>query len=182
MYNYVEDTLGNFRLNYSKEKLIWALASPGYIKHLQFLIRNSKNKKIMGCTFGLPKKMTMNGKQVKIIEGNFLTVHKKLREKRMAQTIITEVLRRQRKLGYNLSLYTSGKSMPTPFVTVHYMNRFLNVQRLVDGKYTNAAPGVTMKDFEKKYRLPNRDGIKINGVIRHMTKKDLARVHKLFTD
>ena len=39
-----------------------------------------------------------------------------------------------------------------------------------------------MKDFEKKYRLPNRDGIKINGVIRHMTKKDLARVHKLFTD
>jgi hypothetical protein len=34
MYNYVEDTLGNFRLNYSKEKLIWALASPGYIKHL----------------------------------------------------------------------------------------------------------------------------------------------------
>ena len=48
----------------------------------------------MGCTFGLPKKMTMNGKQVKIIEGNFLTVHKKLRDKRMAQTIITEVLRR----------------------------------------------------------------------------------------
>jgi len=39
-----------------------------------------------------------------------------------------------------------------------------------------------MKDFEKKYRLPNRDGIKIKGVIRLMTKKDLSRVHKLFTD
>ena len=105
--------------------------------------------------------MTMNGKQVKIIEGNFLAVHRKLREKRMAQTIITEVLRRQRKLGFNYSLYTSGKSMPTPFVTVHYMNRFLNCQRLVDGKYTNIPPGVSMKEFEKKFRLPNRDGIKI---------------------
>lgn len=54
--NYVEDQVGNFRLKYSKEKFRWGAAPPGYIKDLHFMVRSSKNKKILASIIGCPKK------------------------------------------------------------------------------------------------------------------------------
>jgi hypothetical protein len=51
--------------------------------------------------------------------------------------------------------------MPTPFVTCHYLNRFLNPSKLVEVKYCNMPSGMTFKDFNKKHRLPDKKGIKI---------------------
>ena len=83
--NYVEDQVGNFRLKYSKEKFRWGAATPGYIKDLHFLVRNSKTKKILATIMGCPKKHILCGKTVnKMLEVNFLSVHSSLREKRMA--------------------------------------------------------------------------------------------------
>lgn len=76
--------MGNFRLKYSIDKLRWGIASPGYVKELQFLIRNSKNKKILACIFGIPKNVVVLGKTIKMVEVNFLAVHRNLRAKRMA--------------------------------------------------------------------------------------------------
>lgn len=84
MDHYVEDEVGNFRLLYSKEKFRWGAATPGYNKNLHFLVRNSKNKKIMASIVGCPKKIVICGKTMKIAEINFLAVHHKLRSKRLA--------------------------------------------------------------------------------------------------
>ena len=69
--------------------------------------------------------------------------------------------------------------MPTPFCTSHYMNRFINSKKLVEIKYTNKPPNVSMKQFEKRYELPERKGIEIEGTIRKMEKKDISTVLKL---
>jgi len=82
--HYVEDQVGNFRLKYSKEKFRWGCASPGYLKELDLCIRNSKNKKILATIIGVPKKIVLNGKTVKLVEVNFLAIHRNLRNKRMA--------------------------------------------------------------------------------------------------
>ena len=65
------------------------------------------------------------------------------------------MLRRQRLIGINSSMYTSGHVMPTPFVTVHYMNRFLNPSKLAEIKYCNVPATMSLKDFNKKYRMPD---------------------------
>jgi glycylpeptide N-tetradecanoyltransferase len=88
MDHYVEDLVGNFRLHYSKEKFRWGAATPGYIKDWHFLVRNSKNKKILASIVGCPKKIVINGQTIKMCEVNFLAVHHSLRGKRMAQIVI----------------------------------------------------------------------------------------------
>ena len=88
MDHYVEDQVGNFRLHYSKEKFRWGCAPPGYMKDMHFLVRNSKNKKILASLVGCPKKIVINGQSIKMCEVNFLAVHKSMRSKRMAQIVI----------------------------------------------------------------------------------------------
>lgn len=88
MDHYVEDQVGNFRLSYSRDKFRWGCASPGYIKDMHLLVRSSKNGKIMATLVGCPKKIMINGQNVKMQETNFLAVHKKLRSKRLAQIVI----------------------------------------------------------------------------------------------
>ena len=140
MNNYVEDQVGNFRLHYTKEKFRWACASPGYIKEWHFLIRSTKNRKILATCVGCPRKIVIHGEHVKICEGNFLSVHYSLRKKRMAQVVILEMMRRKRIHGYPQGLYTSSHVMPTPFVTNHYMNRFINSKKLTEIQYTHKPP------------------------------------------
>jgi glycylpeptide N-tetradecanoyltransferase len=100
MDHYVEDGVGNFRLLYSKEKFRWACASPGFIQDMFLLVRNTKNRKILGCIVGTPKKIVINGQNVKMCEVNFLAVHRSLRSKRMAQVMIQEMMRRKRINGF----------------------------------------------------------------------------------
>lgn len=63
--------------------------------------------------------------------------------------------------------------MPTPFVTTHYMNRFLNPSKLCQIKYTNMPAMMSFKDFDKKHILPKKSTIKLTGELRAMEKRDL---------
>jgi glycylpeptide N-tetradecanoyltransferase len=137
MDHYVEDEVGNFRLFYTKEKLRWGVKTPGMIKDLNFMVRNSKNKKIMATLVACPKKIVINGQTLKMAEVNFLAVHRKLRSKRLAQIVIQEMMRRKRKNGFPYAYYTSGHSMPTPFCTSLFMNRFINTHKLTEIRYTS---------------------------------------------
>lgn len=115
-----------------------------------------------------------------MVEVNFLAVHRKLRTKRLAQIVIQEMMRRKRKAGYPQAFYTSGHTMPTPFCTVHYMNRFLRPEKLVLTKYTNCPPHLSLKEFGKQYRLIKKESIQLKGSYRLMEKKDIPAVFKLF--
>lgn len=136
------------------------------MKELHFMVRATKSKKIMACIVGVPKKYMINGRNLKMVEVNFLAVHHSLREKRLAQIIIQEMMRRKRMYGFPQAFYTSGHSKPTPFTTSHYLNRFLNPAKLCQIKYTNCPQGMDLKTFEKRYRLPDKKGINIEGTVR----------------
>lgn len=70
--------------------------------------------------------------------------------------------------------------MPTPFVTCHYMNKFINPTKLVEVKYCNLPASMSFKEFNKKHRMPDLKTINITGDIRAMQKKDLSVVFKLW--
>ena len=73
--HYVEDEAGLFKVKYTAEKFRWAVQTPGYDSELHFVIKNSKNGKIMALATGDPKKFLICGQTVKLVEGNFLCVH-----------------------------------------------------------------------------------------------------------
>jgi len=86
--HYVEDDDGEFRFDYSTTFLKWALTPPGYHKDWLVGIRDSKKNKLWAFISGIPVDMTIQGKDVKMAEINFLCAHKGLREKRLAPILI----------------------------------------------------------------------------------------------
>jgi hypothetical protein len=92
------------------------------------------------------------------------------------------MMRRKRLVGLPQAYYTSGHSMPTPFASSHYYNRFINSKKLAECQYCYIPPKMSLSDFEKKHKLPARDKIQIVGNIRPMVKKDVSTVHKLLQD
>ena len=62
------------------------------------------------------------------------------------------------------------------------MNRFINGETLVLTKYTNCPADMSLKEFDRKYRLPKKDSIKLKGTVRPMEKRDVPTVFKLFKD
>ena len=129
--NYVEDTDGDFRFDYSIEFLRWAICPPKYKPKWHFGVRASKNKKLLAFISGIPVTLNILGKEVTSGEINFLCVHKKLRSKRLAPMLIKEVTRRINRLGIWQAIYTSGTLIPKPFSAAQYHNRPINYQKLV---------------------------------------------------
>jgi len=57
---------------------------PGYNPEYQLVIRNSKNKKIMANMMLMPGTLQAFGNKFNMYSCNFLAVHRKLREKKLA--------------------------------------------------------------------------------------------------
>jgi len=180
--HYVEDEHGAFRLKYSAEKIRWVLSPPNVPKECHVTVRSTANGSLLACAMGMLKTYTFQGQKVKVLEGNFLAVHTKVRSKRLAQVVLAELLRKKRLQGIQHGIYTSNHSHPTPFVTCHFMQRYLNGEKLVLSKFTRCPATMSLQDFDKKLRLPKRESVKIQGAVRPMLKKDVPAVYKLFKD
>jgi len=92
--NYVEDDDHMFRFEYSIEFLRWVLCPPNYIPNWHVGIRAEKDNKLLAFISGIPVKVNIWDQSVKMAEINYLCVHKKLRSKKIAPSLITEVTRR----------------------------------------------------------------------------------------
>ncbi|KAI5248108.1 hypothetical protein E4T43_01468 [Aureobasidium subglaciale] len=119
LYNhYVEDDDGSFRLNYSIDFLAWALRSPGWTKDWHLGVRttskNGKTGKLVAFVAGVPVTLGVRENVVKAVEINFLTIHQKLRGKRLAPVLIKEITRRCYAKGVYQALYTAGTVLPSP--------------------------------------------------------------------
>lgn len=90
--HYVEDSDGKFRFDYSIAFLRWALTPPHHVQDWVIGVRGEG--KLSGFISGIPVTMVMNGNRVQMAEVNFLCVHKKLRNLRLAPTLIKELTRR----------------------------------------------------------------------------------------
>lgn len=152
--NYVEDDDNMFRFDYSPGFLKWALQPPQWKKHWHCGVRVVKSKKLVGFISAVPAVISIYGKRRKLVEINFLCVHKKLRSKRVAPVLIREITRRVNLEGIFQAVYTAGVVLPKPIGTCRYWHRSLNPRKLIEVKFSHLSRNMTMQRTLKLYKLP----------------------------
>jgi len=170
--NYVGDS--NFKIFYSKEFLTWAYTSPGHKKEYHLGVRSSKTKKLIGLITGFETKIRIYEKVVPALEINYLCVHKKLRDKRLAPVLIKEIRRRAYVNGIYQAAYTTIADLPGAIGRAKYYHRKLDMKVMYDMGWTDRK--MTLARATKKFRLPAET--KTPG-LRPMTSKDVPSAHKL---
>ncbi|XP_030829999.1 glycylpeptide N-tetradecanoyltransferase 2 [Strongylocentrotus purpuratus] len=177
--NYVEDDDNMFRFDYSAEFLQWALTPPGWLREWHCTVRVDANKKLVGFISAVPARIKVNGKIVRMVEINFLCVHKKLRSKRVAPVLIREITRRVHLQGIFQAVYTAGVVLPKPVSTCRYWHRSLNPKKLVEVKFSHIGRNMTLQRTIKLYKLPEET--KTPG-LRPIQPQDMEKCHKLLSD
>jgi len=204
--NYVEDDDAMFRFAYPKEFLKWALAPPGYRKDWHAVVRVESTKMFVGFIAAIPMLIGMRNetstsapanssesevaiptkfeKEVKMVEINFLCVHKKLRDKRLAPVLIAEITRRVNLQNIWQAIYTAGTLIPRPISKARYYHRSLNPEKLIDIKFSSVPPFARsfsnpMEMTKKYYRLNPQEKLP---TMRPLRKKDCAQVAKLLNE
>lgn len=129
--NYVEDDDAMFRFDYQPDFLRWALQPPGWLKEWHAGVRVVKSGLLVGFISAIPGHVRIHEKVQKIVEINFLCVHKKLRSKRVAPVLIREITRRVNLTGIFQAVYTAGVVLPKPISTCRYWHRSLNPKKLI---------------------------------------------------
>lgn len=195
--NYVEDDDAMFRFDYQPDFLKWALQPPGWRADWHVGVRVAKSGLMVGFISAIPGHVWIYDKLEKIVEINFLCVHKKLRSKRLAPVLIKEITRRVHLTGIFQAVYTAGVVLPKPVATCRYWHRSLNPKKLIEVefiifsyfpdvflfnwylfqiKFSHLSRNMTMQRTIKLYKLP--DSPKTPGY-RALTDKDLPAAHKL---
>lgn len=129
--NYVEDDDAMFRFDYQPNFLKWALQPPGWLPEWHIGVRVVKSGLLVGFISAIPGQVRIYEKTEKIVEINFLCVHKKLRSKRVAPVLIREITRRVNLTGIFQAVYTAGVVLPKPISTCRYWHRSLNPKKLI---------------------------------------------------
>lgn len=75
-----------------------------------------------------------------------------------------------------IQIYTSGKTLPTPFTQATYWHRSLNPKKLIDIRFSGLGPNQTIAMVNKIYKLPEQPTIE---GLRPMVKKDVDSLTKL---
>nr|CAG4646220.1 EOG090X055U [Macrothrix elegans] len=174
--NYVEDDDNMFRFDYSAEFLLWALKPPGWHKEWHCGVRAEKSGKLLGFISAIPATIRIYNHVQKMVEINFLCVHKKLRSKRVAPVLIREITRRVHLKGIFQAVYTAGVVLPKPVSTCRYWHRSLNPKKLIEVKFSHLARNMTMQRTLKLYRLPEET--KTPG-FRPLEPKDVEHAYRL---
>lgn len=154
--NYVEDDDNMFRFNYSPAFLRWALQPPGFHTDWIIGVRVKTNRKLVGFISAIPAQVKVDSKVMKMVEINFLCVHKKLRSKRLTPVLIKEITRRVNLEDIWQAAYTAGVLIPKPIATCRYWHRSLNPKKLIDIGFSRLAPRMTMARTLKLYNLPDQ--------------------------
>lgn len=130
--NYVEDDDAMFRFDYQPEFLKWALQPPRWLKDWHVGVRVAKSGRLIAFISAIPAEIKVFERNLKVVEINFLCVHKKLRSKRLAPVLIREITRRVNLTGIFQAVYTAGVVLPKPITTCRYWHRSLNPKKLID--------------------------------------------------
>lgn len=177
--NYVEDEDNMFRFDYSAEFLQWALRPPGWVQDWHCGVRVKKSRKLVGFISAVPAMIKVHDQQQRMVEINFLCVHKKLRSKRVAPVLIREITRRVNLRGIFQATYTAGVLLPKPIAKCRYYHRPLNPKKLVAIKFSHIGRNQTMQRLLKLMRLPEEPQIK---GLRPMLHTDVPGCHQLLAE
>ncbi|KKY19079.1 putative peptide n-myristoyl transferase [Diplodia seriata] len=177
-HHYVEDDEAMFRFNYSASFLNWALKAPGWRDIWHVGVRATQSRKLVAFISGIPVKLRVRKNLINSVEINFLCVHKKLRSKRLAPTLIKEITRRCYLNDIFQAIYTAGVILPTPVASCRYYHRSIDWEKLYDVGFSPLPHGSTRQRQVLKYKLPDRTST--NG-LRPMEEKDCDQVKDLLT-
>ena len=203
--HYVEDDTAMLRFNYSMSILKWyviflcntalirikfdllicksvsycrAMLAPGWKPDYHIGVRASQSRRLVAFISAIPVDIRVRKAVITVSEVNFLVVHKKLRNKRLAPVMIKEVTRRSNLNGIWQGLYTGGNILPTPVSTCRYYHRALDWQKLYEIGFSPLPPGSKPSQQIKRYQLPDHG--KLKGV-REITADDVDAVLSLLT-
>lgn len=167
-----------YRFDYSKEFLQWALTPPAYEIDWHVGVRNSKTGALMGCITAVPADIRVYNVVTKMVEINFLCVHKKLRTHRLAPVLIKEITRRVNILGRWQAVYTAGVVLPKPVGKCRYYHRSLNPKKLIEVKFSSLPPKMTLASLIKKLKLAPKTAYNFVP----MEREDMPTVLALLTE
>jgi glycylpeptide N-tetradecanoyltransferase len=109
-------------------------------------------------------------------EVNFLAIHRKLRNKRLAPMMIREITRRCFRNGIYQALYTAGTLLPTPISTCRYFHRSLDWEHLYRVGFSHLPYGTTALRQKLKYKVEEKTATK---GLRAMKEVDIPAVKNL---
>jgi glycylpeptide N-tetradecanoyltransferase len=156
-----------------------ALQPEGWLKQWHAGVRVIKSNKLVGFISAVPADIKVFDKVVKMVEINYLCVHKKLRAKRVAPVLIKEITRRVNLQGIFQAVYTAGVILPTPIAKCRYWHRSLNPKKLIEVHFSYLGRNMTMQRTIKLYKLPDQP--KTPG-FRQLTEADCPQAHKLLVN
>ncbi|OWZ22287.1 Glycylpeptide N-tetradecanoyltransferase 2 [Phytophthora megakarya] len=177
--NYVEDDDSTFRFDYSVEFLQWALTPPHYHKNWHIGVRSTHNHKLMAFISGIPVQARVYNDSLTMAEINFLCVHKRLRDRRLAPVLIKEVTRRVNLCDVWQAVYTAGVVLPMPVAQCRYFHRSLNPKKLIEVGFSPLPPSMTLAQTIKTLKLPIHTSI---SGFRPMERTDVPQVTKLLKE
>jgi glycylpeptide N-tetradecanoyltransferase len=152
------------------------LTSPGWKKEWHVGVRATKSRKLVAFISGVPTFVRVRNQRLKVVEINFLCVHKKLRSKRLAPVLIKEVTRRCYLRGIYQAIYTVGIVLPKPVTSCRYYHRSLDWLKLHEVGFSPLPPGSTKSRQVTRNHLPSHTA---TPGLRKMQKKDVGAVFDL---
>lgn len=170
--NYFQNKEVGLSSFYQPEFLKWALDVPNQKEEYIISIRLKKTNKIMGCITGVPINISINNKNKPTMVINFLSVHQKLRSKRLAVILIKEILRRFNLNNIWHAIYTESESDNETIGTAKFYYRILS-QKMID-------LGLTKKKDIASLQIDSNNSSKHNLV--PMTLEDVPQVTLLINN
>lgn len=153
--NYVEDDDNMFRFDYSKDFLMWALTPPGYLVEWHAGVRTTSNNKLVALITAVPADIRVHSSCEKMVEINFLCVHKKIRSKRLAPVLIKEITRRVNLQDRWQAVYTAGIVLPKPISRCRYFHRSINPRKLFEIGFSRLGDRAKLSRTVKLMKLPD---------------------------
>lgn len=129
--------------------------APGWKKEWNVGVRVISSKRLVAFVSAIPVRLRVRLNTFVASEVNFICVHKKLRNKRLAPTLIREITRRSNLCEIWQGVYTAGVVLPRPISTCRYFHRALDWQKLYEVGFSYLPWGSTLQDQIRKYALPD---------------------------
>tara|TARA_B110000879_G_scaffold203933_1_gene282141 strand:+ start:1675 stop:2817 length:1143 start_codon:yes stop_codon:yes gene_type:complete len=124
----------NIKFIFSPELLNWLLSYDKKNKNLAIGVKY--NDKIVGCIFGLVRKLNLKNKIINGSETNLLCLSKNIRGLNIAPIMIQELTRRNNYfVNINQSIYTTDLVLPNIISSVNYIYRYINIRKMIDNNF-----------------------------------------------
>lgn len=157
--HYVEDSGHRFRFRYT-EDVVSALCFDPRTKHYCFGVRYQPTGRLCAFIMGMVHNVCIvneSENEFQMVFVDFLTIHTKLRNKRLSPVMIQELTRRVNNDGIILAYYSIMFQPSVPIATTEFFIYPLNLEKLVmAGYWKQPPPGIKLSSLIRTYReLPS---------------------------